>query len=90
MGCIYIFTEDYRDTLVRHLGNVARGCFGGLNYLAIDHDDLAAKRLADVAADVMGTEASPGLAAKISDFLSENNYIHLDAFIRICLEEYDV
>lgn len=83
MGCIYVFTEDYWQ----HFSDATKGCFGGLDCLVLDNDVWAAKKLASIAEDVVDADAIT-LEIKFADFLSENEYIYLDAFIRICLEEY--
>jgi len=74
---IRVYTEEHQDILERRLPTGLRHSF----------DDMVAG-LADVAAQIMGaTLANDKLQAKFRDFLQENKYIHLDAFIRICLED---
>ena len=88
MKQIYIFTEDYHEALAQRLPNAEPFSFGGLDCLIAEDRGVTAA-LAEVAARVLGAEASqrPVFEAKFKDFLSENEYIHLDAFIRICLED---
>jgi len=91
MKRIYIFTEDYRDILTQWLPNARPYNFGGLDCLTIEHEaeTHVAGELAQITTYIMGNEMSGWLEAKLNDFLSENEYIHLDAFIRICLEDID-
>ena len=88
MKQIYIFTENYHDALAQKMPGAAVHNFGGLDCLVADGDG-AATALAEVAAQALGADTSQNQAikAKLKDFLSENEYIHLDAFIRICLED---
>jgi len=76
MKQIRVFTEDYQDILEQRLPTAVRYGF----------DDMVAG-LADVAAQIMGKGDQHALQAEFRDFLQENEYIHLDAFIRICLED---
>ena len=85
MKQIYIFTEDYHDILVQKLPYAVPHNFGGLDCLATEDDDRAVAGLAEIAEQITGE--SDGLEAKFNNFLQENKYIHLDAFIRICLED---
>jgi len=77
MKQIRVFTEEYQSILEQRLSTAAPHSF----------DELVAG-LSDVAEQIMGAVSEKVvLETKFRDFLSENDYIHLDAFIRICLEE---
>ena len=89
MRHIYIFTEDYADMLTQRLPNAVPYLFSNLQGLAVRDSDDAVRSLADIAAQVMNNNDLLDIDAKIRDFLMENEYIHLDAFIRICLEDID-
>ena len=75
MKQIRIFTEEFHDIIKQ---NLPAG-----NY---DFDDLVAG-LADAALQIKGRGNKLTIMAKLSDFLEENDHIHLDAFIRVCLED---
>jgi len=76
MKSIHIFTEKHQDILAQRLLEDAAYSFDGL---------IAG--LTDVAAQIMGKDEKHELESKFRDFLSENEYIHFDAFISICLED---
>jgi len=76
MKQIRVFTEQYQDILEQRLPTATQYGF----------DDMVTG-LADVAAQIMGGGEKQQLEAEFRDFLQENEYIHLDAFIRICLED---
>jgi len=78
MRNIHVFTEDYRDVLAQTLLETNLHSFDGL-----------VEGLADVATQIMCKGDKNALKAEFGDFLSQNDYIHLDAFIRICLEDID-
>jgi len=86
---VYIFTEDYQEILTQLLPNAKPHRFGGLACLIIENDIHVVRGLAEVVSQILGVDVSSRLEDEIVDFLSENEYIHLDAFIRICLEEID-
>ena len=89
MESIYIFTENYRDVVVKKLPDAVPHNFDGLDCLVAKDDNHAAIGLSEAAAQIIGTDASESLEDKFKDFLLENKYIHFDAFIRICLEDID-
>ena len=90
MKQIYIFTDEYHDALIQRLPDAVPHNFGGLACFAA-RDNGATVALAEVAAQIKGADASccQDFEAEFRDFLSENDYIHLDVFIRICLEDTD-
>lgn len=51
------------------------------------HYDILIKALAEIAASYMDKTDINEVRARLIDFLSQNNHIHLDAFMRICLED---
>ena len=76
MKQIHVFTEEHQDILEQRLPAAMQYSF----------DDLVAG-LADIAARIIGgADAKQDIEAEFRDFLQENEYIHLDAFIRVCLE----
>ena len=61
---------------------------GDLEYLEVDFSNAFTDRLAAVVADMTGTpQRMPQIKAALAEFLSENDHIHLEAFINICLED---
>ncbi|MCL2573633.1 MAG: hypothetical protein FWE34_03655 [Defluviitaleaceae bacterium] len=76
MKQIYVFTEEHKDTLAQRLENaMPYGC------------DHVISILADISAEMAGLSESIAVEAELRDFLEKNDYIHLDAFARICLED---
>ena len=87
MEQIYIFTDDYRNILERKLPDAVPHNFDGLDCLMMEDGDSAAAVLAEIAKQTINIGTVKGLEDKFRNFLEENKYIHLDAFIRICLED---
>ncbi|MDR2182642.1 MAG: hypothetical protein LBE55_00550 [Clostridiales bacterium] len=85
MRRIYIFTEEYHGALARRLPEAASHNFGGVECLVVEDGGFIAAVLAEIAAEKLG--ANEGIEGLFKGFLEENGYIHLDAFIRICLED---
>jgi len=73
---IRVFTEEYNDVLAQKLPESATCSLEGL-----------VTGLAEAAVQIMGKGDQHVIETKFRDFLEENEYIHLDAFIRICLED---
>jgi len=76
MKQIRVFTEEHRDILEQKLPTDVSYNLNGL----VDG-------LAEAAMQIMGKGEKQVLEGEFRDFLSKNEYIHLDAFIRICLED---
>ena len=88
MKRIYIFTEEHGDILAQKLPEASPHNFGGLDCLTAGDSSYIAAKLAEVAAQTMGISTDDRrLESEFKNFLEENEYIHLDAFIRICLED---
>jgi len=80
---IFIFSDKYLDVVAEYLPFARLGTFGSIKYLAAADNNDTARRLAQAVFSIDGKNAEVDLV----DFLAENNYLHLDAFINICLEE---
>jgi len=76
MRSIHVFTEEHHDILAQMLSEANLYNFDGF-----------VEGLADIATQIMNRGDRQELKTKFRDFLNENEYIHLDAFIRICLED---
>jgi hypothetical protein len=88
MKQIYIFTDDYRDILEQKLPKAVPHNFNGLDCFVAEDGSSAAVVLAEIAKQTVGIGTSKELEDKFRDFLEENEYINLDAFMRICLEDF--
>ena len=87
MKRVFIFTEEHGGILAQKLPDAVPHNFDGLDCVMVEYGDQAAVKLAEAAAQITGMDASGEIEAEFRDFLEENEYIHLDAFIRICLED---
>ena len=87
MEQIYIFTDEYYDILERKLPEAVPHNFDGLDCLVMENGGSAAAVLAEIAKQSTDIGTNKEIEDKFRDFLNENKYIHLDAFIRICLED---
>lgn len=84
---LFIFSEQNFDILAEGLpdARVCRAC--DVEYLAVRDSVFAVWRLAKMIDAIMDREQACGLVyTELAGFLAENNYIHVDAFINICLE----
>ena len=86
---IHVFSEKYLDALAKMLPG-ARPCdVGRIKYLAVDSNMFVLQNLAGFAADIIGKpNAKAAIQADLHDFLAQNNHLHLDAYISICLEGF--
>ena len=84
---IFVFSDVYHDILAERLPCDELGCLAGINYVNIIDDGDVAERLAVIVAEIVGKSQLAGrIEEELRDFLSENEYIHIDAFINVCLE----
>ena len=82
----FVFSEAYYDILSDNLPYEEADCLAGINYVSIADDGDAAGRLAVIIGDIIGKNQLVGcIEEDLRDFLSENEYIHIDAFINVCL-----
>ena len=87
MDCIYVFSWEYHDILSLELPAAMRFNTCGIEYLALANNIWAKVHLAKAIAKIAGCSASYELIdAELEEFLAYNNYIHVDAFINVCLE----
>ena len=85
---IFIFSDKYLNALADLLPDAQTHTIGRIKHLAADNNITTTTKLAAAMADVIGKpSAAQAIQANLQDFLSQNNHIHFDAFINICLEE---
>ena len=85
---IFIFSDKYINELADFLPDAQICTIGRIKYLAAADNIVTTTKLAAAAADIIHKpHAIKVIQASMLDFLAENNHIHLDAFINICLEE---
>ena len=83
---IFIFSEKYIDVLTKYLTDAKKCSTWNIFYLVADDNISTASKLVAALSEITGKDAyaiQPGLL----DFLAENDHIHIDAFINICMEE---
>jgi len=85
---IFIFSDKYFDALADLLPDAQICAIGRIKHLTADNNITTTTKLAAAMADMIHKpSATQAIQANLQDFLSQNNHIHFDAFINICLEE---
>lgn len=87
MDFIYIFSRNYCDILSLELPAAKYFNICGVECLALTNNIWAKVHLAKAITKITKCSALYELIdAELEEFLMYNNYIHVDAFINVCLE----
>ena len=86
--CVYIFSELYFDELKKEMPFAALHKIAGIEYLATEKIAETTLILSNTICNLLEKHtAYEDIKAEIEDFFEESDYIYLDAFINICLED---
>ena len=84
---IFIFSEKFFDTLADALPDALPFRIAHMDCLAARGDVFTVWRLAGVLTEITGRQNTCSFVLdRLADFLAENDHIHADAFVNVCLE----
>ena len=84
---IYIFSEKFYDILADALPDALSCRIAHMDCLIARGDVFTVWRLAGALTEIAGGQGAGGFVFdRLVHFLAENDHIHADAFVNVCLE----